>query len=362
MAQNSNRRNYRVRYDRIIYCAIILVVIILLLSSCVHSCGKKTAPLAEDSTASVQDELIGGDPAAPAAPAESLPVVTEAGVDGYATVSKDGDDIHIGNLILANSEHPVDFDQDAIDDGTSEEINFVTVKSILDTKPSPKHYTAADWEVGLDRTAALAMDAWFEGFYDATKNTDLRMIRGYAPDSDDYDFHTGRTLTIGIYPESGSSNFYSPDGDYAWLADHAAEYGFIQRYPDGKDDFFELDNITTRRTATYRYVGIAAATYITAHELCLEEFLDEIKSYSIDSMLQVTSGEGQYGIYYIPATTSGGDTTFSVPTGDMSYEISGNNIDGFVITVALNDAATLSKNVSPVYDDIDADDLSDQEG
>ena len=46
MAQNSNRRNYRIRYDRIIYCAIILVVMILLVGAvlvCAVKGGMKTA-------------------------------------------------------------------------------------------------------------------------------------------------------------------------------------------------------------------------------------------------------------------------------------------------------------------------------
>lgn len=366
MAQKPSHRNYRVRYDRILYCAIILVVMILLLTSCITKCGKSPEPSQSDSSgATLQNELTGDTgSASPVSPvtsqSESLPVVTEAGVDGYKTVTKDSDAIHYGNLILGNSEYPVEFDEDEVEDGTSEAISFATIKSILDTKPSPKHYTAADWEVGLDRTAALAMDAWFEGFYSETKNTDLRMIRGYAPGSSDQDFHTGRTLTIGIYPESGSSNFYSPEGDYAWLADHASEYGFIQRYPDGKDDYFDLDDITDRRTATYRYVGIAPATYITTHELCLEEFIEEIKNYSIDSMLQVTSGDAQYGIYYIPAAAAGEATTFSVPTGDTSYEISGNNADGFIITVALNEAAASKSKttVTQKYDDISDEELN----
>lgn len=356
MAQNPNGRNYRVRYDRIIFCAIILVVIILIVTSCVSSCGKKN-PDPDTPGNSLEDELV----TEPGDTTESLPVVTEAISSGYSTISKDSDEVRIGDLILSNSEHPVEYNASEIEAGTSAEISFVTIKSILDTKTSPKHYTASDWEVGLDRTAALAMDAWFEGFYDATGNTDIRMIGGYRPESEDHDFHTGRTLTIGIYPDTGSSNFYSPDGDYAWLADHAAEYGFVQRYPDGKEDYFD-DTITTRRTATYRYVGIAPATYMTAHELCLEEFLEEIKSYSIDSMLQITAGAAQYGMYYIPASNSGGKTSFSVPSGDTAYTISGNNMDGFIITVALNDAAGTPNNVTPAYDDLNEENYDDMDG
>lgn len=54
----------------------------------------------------------------------------------------------------------------------------------------------------------------------------------------------------------------------SWLIGHCAEYGFIQRYPTGKE------NITGyRESYHFRYVGVDAATYIMDHDLCLEEFL-----------------------------------------------------------------------------------------
>ena len=54
----------------------------------------------------------------------------------------------------------------------------------------------------------------------------------------------------------------------SWLTEHACEYGFIQRYPAGKE------NITGYvQPYHFRYVGVEAAEYITKHGLCLEEFL-----------------------------------------------------------------------------------------
>lgn len=349
MAQNAPKRNYRVRYDRIIFTAIMLLVFVLLLSSCISSCGKSLAERDDSSDMTLDDALQttpGGGSGV------SVPTPSQSSASAYQTISLDSDDIHTGDLILANKAHPVNFDRAAVEDGTSPDVSFVTIKSILDTKTdSPKHYSAADWEVGMDRTAAYAMDAWLEGFYNVSGIRYIRMIKGYAPDSDDPDFHTGRGLMIGIYPETGSSNYYTPDGDYAWLADHAAEYGFVQRYPEEKNEFFD-DNVTSRRNAAFRYVGVAAATYMKENGICLEEYLEEIKNYSIDRMLEVTSGAASYGVYYVPASTTGSSTSFDVPS-EQSYTISGNNIDGFIITVALNEAAESPAQVTPAYEDLD---------
>ena len=53
----------------------------------------------------------------------------------------------------------------------------------------------------------------------------------------------------------------------SWLADNCADYGFVIRYPSDKV------SITGRNEPWHvRYVGEAAAKFMTEHNLCLEEF------------------------------------------------------------------------------------------
>ena len=54
-----------------------------------------------------------------------------------------------------------------------------------------------------------------------------------------------------------------------WLADHCADYGFIIRFPDGKE------NITGYQYEPWhiRYVGVDIAREIMSKGLCLEEYL-----------------------------------------------------------------------------------------
>lgn len=56
---------------------------------------------------------------------------------------------------------------------------------------------------------------------------------------------------------------------YAWLKEHAWEYGFILRYPQGKTDLTGTDYEPWH----YRYVGNDAANEIHKKGLCLEEYL-----------------------------------------------------------------------------------------
>lgn len=55
-----------------------------------------------------------------------------------------------------------------------------------------------------------------------------------------------------------------------WLHEHCAEYGFILRYPKGKEEITEIDYESWH----YRYVGVEAATYIMEHGITLEEYLE----------------------------------------------------------------------------------------
>ena len=63
-----------------------------------------------------------------------------------------------------------------------------------------------------------------------------------------------------------------------WLEEHCAEYGFIQRFPEGK-----LDVTSGTIGTVYRYVGEAVAKYMQEQNLCLEEYLVIAADASIDS-------------------------------------------------------------------------------
>lgn len=61
---------------------------------------------------------------------------------------------------------------------------------------------------------------------------------------------------------------FANTAEYRWLQEHAAEYGFIMRYPDG------LEYITgfSYEPWHYRYVGVAAAQQIVREGLTFDEY------------------------------------------------------------------------------------------
>lgn len=57
-----------------------------------------------------------------------------------------------------------------------------------------------------------------------------------------------------------------------WMEEHCAEFGFIVRYPKGKEYITSVEYEPWH----FRYVGVEAATIIMEQDLTLEEFLDRL--------------------------------------------------------------------------------------
>lgn len=76
-------------------------------------------------------------------------------------------------------------------------------------------------------------------------------------------------LALDIFSIDGAlRNTFKDSPAYAWLKDNSYKYGFILRYPEGKE------NITgfSFEPWHYRYVGIDAAKYIYENQITFEEY------------------------------------------------------------------------------------------
>ncbi|MCD8108420.1 MAG: D-alanyl-D-alanine carboxypeptidase family protein [Oscillospiraceae bacterium] len=78
-------------------------------------------------------------------------------------------------------------------------------------------------------------------------------------------------LVVDIITENDWDTYtdFDQTEEFAWLQEHAAEYGFILRYPEGKEDITGF----VYEPWHYRYVGVKYAADIQASGLCLEEYL-----------------------------------------------------------------------------------------
>ncbi len=342
--ERSSRR-YKVRYDRLVAVILVLVVLAVVLASCAHACSDKdknknsatNKQTTNSSTTGQQDSSI----------IDDLTTSSETGslisgtADGlkpsepqYQKESFKQEDIYSGDLVLVNAEHEYKFPED--------DIELIDLYDNIADEP----FHVADLSQKLDKPVLEQLTALMRSFYEAENSKELYVIGTYRSKGDQEDlyytgnsqfqpgysdYHTGRSLDLAIVPSDGSSSgYYSPRGIYGYVDEHAAEYGFILRFPEGKESFTGEHS----RTYTYRYVGVPHAVYIKQNNLCLEEYIDVLREHTNENPIEVSTGKKLYQIYYVPANKTG-DTEVPVPS-NKTYDVSGNNVDGFIVTVSMN--------------------------
>jgi len=85
--------------------------------------------------------------------------------------------------------------------------------------------------------------------------------------------HTGLAVDIVGKNHQSLDESQADTKEAKWLAEHAAEYGFILRYPKEKEDI----TMISFESWHYRYVGKEAAEYMKEKNLCLEEFIELVQ-------------------------------------------------------------------------------------
>jgi len=323
------RRRGRPRYDRIVGALAVFVVFMILFVSCCKSCG--------------DDENTSGDSSS-IVPTESNSESTAensgtddsslAALESYSPVAKIPNAIYEGDLVLVNKEYEYSFP-------VTDETQIVPIYEQMSGS-----YKVSDYETSLSTKAISALNNMMDAFYEQTGLADGMIISGYR--TKEYqdeiynsgtsdikggysEFHTGLSFDLGIFPEGENSYYYLPEGEYAWIQENCGNYGYILRYPEGKEDITGMD----KKSYQFRYVGIPHAVYMCQNNMCLEEYINFIKSYTYETEhLTVAGPDKNYEIYYVPADMSA-DTEVPVPS-DKTYEISGNNVDGFIVTVELS--------------------------
>lgn len=140
--------------------------------------------------------------------------------------------------------------------------------------------------------------------------------------------HTGYALDISLTDKSMDiiSSHASQCSILSHFKQRALQYGFIQRYTKEKKTITHIDEELWH----FRYVGIPHAAYMDENNLCLEEYIEEIKHYHLFQPLQYVFLNQLFSIFYIPASQESIHLTLK---DKVIYQISGNNIDGFIVTV-----------------------------
>lgn len=144
-----------------------------------------------------------------------------------------------------------------------------------------------------------------------------------------YDHILGTTLALRRNNPSESLSEEILKKDFEWIYNNLHKYGFIIRYPNACKNHTGFDS---SKRVHLRYIGVEHATYIHQNNICFEEYLELLRNQhnSPEKALNIQVADASYLVYYIKYT--GNPTSIPVPK-NATYTISGDNMNGFIVTV-----------------------------
>ncbi|GAB0167728.1 VanY-A/VanY-F/VanY-M family D-Ala-D-Ala carboxypeptidase [Lysinibacillus sp. CTST325] len=233
--------------------------------------------------------------------------------------------IYQGNLLLVNSKHPVH--NESI---KSDVINLYAHKELVKgyrmfnnetylSKDIASKFSDMVLDAEEDGVSNFLITSGFRGFDEQTKlykemGSHRALPAGYS------EHNLGLSLDVG---STQGKMEVAPEGE--WIAENAWKYGFTLRYPEDKTDITRIMNEPWH----IRYVGLPHSAIMKEKNFVLEEYLDYLKEQK--HIFGTVNGQ-QYEVFYYPVTKN---TTINVPA-NLRYEVSGNNMDGVIVTVFPN--------------------------
>ncbi len=243
--------------------------------------------------------------------------------------------IHTGNLILVNNDHKYLSANAGTYTGTltTDNLTVVNVKENRTTDTANLQVSANTVELSyafVDMLCKMA-DAMVAGCDDTTCN--IIVHNGIQRDTDPNasELFTGLSAELRLNDEGKFYQFKDeqrvPRTVRAWVLANCHDFGIIQRYPSDK----VAQTGVSASVAQYRYVGKIHAKYMKAQNYCLEEYLAAVKEYNFNKRLDITVDDEAYSLYFVKDADAA-EKGIPVPK-DAQYEISGNNVDGYVVLI-----------------------------
>lgn len=134
-------------------------------------------------------------------------------------------------------------------------------------------------------------------------------------------------LAIDLALRADNIDFIRPEFPYDGVCGRfralAADYGFVERYQGGKEGVTGI----AAEPWHFRYVGRPHARIMCEMGLCLEEYVEYLRAYPYPERLLEVRGE----VYEAEVGFAGARDTLGLP--DAPYQVSGNNVDGYIYTL-----------------------------
>lgn len=232
--------------------------------------------------------------------------------------------IHNGLLILVNAEHPIQHMERPV---LAPAVPGSDI--LLDTRAAAmlsgviSRIGAAGEIVPVSgwRSEAEQREIWDGSMRDSGEE----FTRKYVALPGCSEHQTG--LAIDLALRADNIDFIRPEFPYDGVCSRfralAADYGFVERYQSGKEGVTGI----AAEPWHFRYVGRPHARIMCEMGLCLEEYVEYLRAYPYPERLLEVRGE----VYEAEVGFAGARDTLGLP--DAPYQVSGNNVDGYIYTL-----------------------------
>ena len=276
-----------------------------------------------------------GSPGSPGAPEPAI-LADEFILDEYVTVRMSVSDISKGSLILINHDYSYEIQ------------GFDGFVAISDEKTAS--YRVSSGNVMISGIVIAPLNEMMDAFYAETGNNTvtinnafrdyqrqleihneyIRLVgraeaQKWASPPGHSEHHAALAVDFGVY-SGGEIRAFSGTGVFSWFKQNSYKYGFILRFPSDKTEITKI----AYEPWHYRYVGKLHAYLMHENNLCLEEYIELVMGYTFDEPFIADYEGEEYMIYYSD------DISVPVPF-DCEFDVSGNNIDGFIVTAKFSD-------------------------
>ena len=195
-------------------------------------------------------------------------VNTSSNIDWYDVIKPS--DISRGNLVLVNKYNYLP------DNYEIEDLVNMSIKVAFSGKKIKKEVYDAFYNLSMDARkydlTIVANSTYRDYNYQAAlykrykNNKGQNYADSYAARPGHSEHQTGLAIDVSTL-NSSMENFHETD-EYTWLINNAHKYGFILRYPEGKEYITGYNYESWH----YRYVGVDVATQIKNENITFDEY------------------------------------------------------------------------------------------
>ncbi len=237
--------------------------------------------------------------------------------------------IHAGNLILVNAQYPCCSRNMESSLVPAHSKSSVLLKGRAAVLLSKLMSSIEGWKQISAVSGWRSREEQQDIYNQSLRDNGAAFTEQFVAKSDHSEHQTGLAIDLGL--RKPEIDFIKPDFPYSGICqtfrEKAVAYGFIERYPKGKEAITGI----AHEPWHFRYVGAPHAAIMTELGLTLEEYHAFLMQYfNGEKHFLYRTGNQNIEVFYVKAA-AGADTGFEIED-DIPYSVSGNNTDGFVLT------------------------------